>query len=64
MNMHYCRFQNTLDDLEECYENWKEEGLSDMEQKARTRLLRLCERIVADYGRQLYGPVGDKRRWE
>jgi hypothetical protein len=47
--MSYCRFQNTLPDLRDCYENWDEE-LSPEEEKARARLLKLCKDIVGDYG--------------
>ena len=51
-NMSYCRFQNTLQDLRDCYENWDGDGdgLSDEEDKARAQMLKLCEQIVADYG--------------
>jgi hypothetical protein len=48
-NMSYCRFRNTLPDLRDCYENWEEDADPE-EQKARERLLKLCEKIVADYG--------------
>lgn len=47
-NMSYCRFQNTLSDLEDCYENW-EDASSDEERAARARLLTICEWIVNDY---------------
>ena len=48
-NMSYCRFQNTLGDLRDCYENW-DEDLSEEEAKAQSRLLELCQWIVADFG--------------
>ena len=48
-NMSYCRFQNTLPDLRDCYESWEEES-SPEEEKAKARLLKLCEKIVADFG--------------
>ena len=44
-NMSYCRFQNTLRDLRDCYENMDEE-LSDEENRARKQLIILCETIV------------------
>jgi len=65
MNMSYCRFHNTLQDLEDCYENWENYGeepedeedideaqeyLSKDEAEARAKLLALCERIVKEYG--------------
>lgn len=50
-NMSYCRFENTLQDLRDCYDNWDEErDLSPEEEKARERMLKLCKRIWEDYG--------------
>jgi hypothetical protein len=56
MNMSYCRFQNTLSDLRDCYHNWdgdagtyeddEVEELSDDEREARNDLLALCRRII------------------
>lgn len=49
-NMSYCRFQNTLNDLRDCY-NAIEEGeaddseLSREELEAKTALLMLCEKF-------------------
>lgn len=54
-NMGYCRFENTLADLRDCYEHWEEkrgEDRSESEQKAQARMLKLCQRIVADYGEE------------
>ena len=49
-NMIYCRFENTLHDLRDCYENMDaEEDLSETEKKARERLIKLCKDIVEDY---------------
>lgn len=52
-NMSYCRFENTLADLSECYE-WLAEreptrDLSPAELKAFERLVKLCRRISEDY---------------
>lgn len=49
-NMSYCRFSNTLEDLQECYDNMDGEELSKEEEKARERLIKLCSKIVYDYG--------------
>jgi hypothetical protein len=52
-NMSYCRFQNTLADLEDCYDAWEEKAEKDLsleEQRARKRLIKVCENIAADYG--------------
>jgi hypothetical protein len=47
-NMSYCRFENTLKDLKDCYENM--EGiLSDSETRARRQLIDLCGDIVDQY---------------
>lgn len=50
-NMAYCRFQNTLGDLRDCYDNWDEkDSLSLEEEKARNKLIKLCEKIASDFG--------------
>ncbi|MGJ7529816.1 hypothetical protein [Variovorax sp. GB1P17] len=48
-NMSYCRFQNTLADLRDCWENLDAENLSEDETKARRRLIKLCVLIAEDY---------------
>jgi len=48
-NMSYCRFQNTLQDLRDCYENMDDTDLSDEEKRARRTLLKLCDQIVGDH---------------
>jgi len=50
-NMAYGRFSNTLQDLRDCFENW-EENISQEEQNAQMKLLRLCKKIVAEYGEE------------
>lgn len=48
--MSYCRFENTLDDLRDCFEHFRtEEELSEKETKKRKALFKLCKRIVEDY---------------
>ena len=47
-NMSYCRFQNTVSDLRDCSENMDDQ-LSDDEEKARIRLIKLCVDIADDY---------------
>lgn len=49
-NMSHCRFENTASDLKECYDHWEDANLSEYEKKARARILKLAEIIVADYG--------------
>jgi hypothetical protein len=48
-NMSYCRFQNTYNDLVDCYENMENVN-SDSEKRYRTRLIELCQDIIQDYG--------------
>jgi len=51
-NMHYCRYQNTLQDLREIYDSedyYDESELSDDERMARKRLFRLCAKIASDF---------------
>lgn len=48
MNMSYCRFENTLNDLKDCYENMDNVS-SDTEKKKRKQLIELCIDIALDY---------------
>jgi hypothetical protein len=48
-NMPYCRFQNTLSDLKDCYDNMDDEDLSEKEARARQRLISICSQIHYDY---------------
>jgi hypothetical protein len=47
-NMSYCRFQNTLRDLYDCNEHIEDEVSQD-EEKARKRLIKLCKSIADAY---------------
>ena len=51
-NMSYCRFENTLGDLHDCYNNMSEhlEDKSAQEIKARRFLIQLCCDIALAYG--------------
>jgi len=53
-NMSYCRFQNTLPDLEDCYESMDEDDqeLGETEANARTALIAVCAKIVEEYGEE------------
>lgn len=50
-NMSYCRFRNTLADLEDCLEHVNDD-LSDNseEEEARLQLVQLCREIVEEHG--------------
>jgi hypothetical protein len=50
-NMGYCRFQNTLSDLNDCYDALCDaRELSEDEQEARGRLVELCKQIAEEFG--------------
>jgi len=48
--MGYCRFQNTVQDLNDCYDHMDDDALSDEEKRARRRLIRMAIRIADCYG--------------
>lgn len=50
-NMSYCRFQNTLSDLEDCEESegmFDPSELSEEEKRARRKLISLCKTIASE----------------
>lgn len=49
MNMSYCRFQNTLQDLIDCDENLPKGDLSNAEARAFAELVELCKSIASKY---------------
>ena len=53
-NMGYCRFKNTLEDLQDCHRALDSMGdyrseLSEEELEAALKLFRLCELLADDY---------------
>ena len=44
-NMSYCRFENTLRDLQDCLEHINDDDMSADEIRARTTLIKTCEDI-------------------
>lgn len=44
--MSYCRFQNTVQDLNDCKQNIFDNELSRDEKKARRRLIEICVEII------------------
>jgi hypothetical protein len=46
MNMSYCRFENTYNDLIDCIENMHEEASNERDERYRIRLLQLMEETV------------------
>ena len=57
-NMSYCRFQNTVIDLQDCYDVFQglfydeDEGLSPNEERAKKRLISLCKGITVEFGEE------------
>ena len=49
MNMSYCRFENTVSDLRDCYDNMDSNDLSRSEFYARRHLIELCMTIACEY---------------
>lgn len=52
-NMSYCGFENTLTDLQDCYEHMEDDDLSESEIKARRQLIIECRNLAGDYGREV-----------
>jgi len=48
-NMSYCRYENTLKDLEDCEEHFDEKVNSDSEHEARKELIQLCMNIASSF---------------
>ena len=48
-NMSYCRFENTMNDLQDCYNHMDDKDLSDSEKEYRYCLIELCKSIVDEY---------------
>ena len=50
-NMSYCRFQNTVLELQDClYSLEEQDQLSPEEEQAKKTLIKLCEQIACDFG--------------
>jgi hypothetical protein len=49
MNMSYCRFQNTLSDLQDCFDNLPNGDLSNDEANAFAELVLLAKDIAERY---------------
>lgn len=53
-NMDYCKFENTLGDLRQCYADMDiDDDASDYEKRARESLLLLCKDIAGDYAGEI-----------
>jgi hypothetical protein len=68
-NMSYCRFENTLNDLVDCFQNISEEAENSRDERCRKQMIRyLFENIdfIEDLKRELDNPgmVIDDEEWE
>lgn len=45
-NMFYCRFENTYNDLMDCYNHIDDKYLSIQEKQFKEKLLKLCQEII------------------
>ena len=54
-NMSYCRFENTANDLQDCFEHMGDDinELSKSEKKNRLEILELAKDIIADFGYEI-----------
>jgi hypothetical protein len=50
-NMSYCRFENTLKDLQDCEDHLDDDkgDLSEEEYRAKQKLLELCKKIADEW---------------
>ena len=57
-NMSYCRYRNTLEDLQDC-QNYMEdtEELDWEEARARKWLIKMCVAIAEDYGHEIHKEI-------
>ena len=67
-NMSYCRFENTLRDLRDCYNNMDSDDLSQSEFYARKQMIELCMSLASEYvyllGQDFEGMFIDDEEWE
>ena len=70
MNMSYCRFENTFNDLIDCFDNIWEEAENERDERYRKNMIQfLKERIdeIEDLSEELDKPLGmfiDDEEWE
>ena len=70
MNMSYCRFENTFNDLIDCFDNIWEEAENERDERSRKQMIQfLKERIdeIEELSEELDKPLGmfiDDEEWE
>lgn len=63
-NMSYCRFENTLNDLRDCYYNMDSNDLSETEFHKRKQMIELCKSIVEEYEHLLDEEYVENEDWD
>ena len=53
VNMSYCRFENTLSDLMDCYDHMDDDDLSASETDARESMISMCKEIADMYSEKV-----------
>ncbi len=48
-NMSYCRFENTIRDLRDCFDNMDDNDLSKSEFRYRNMMIEMCREIADQY---------------
>lgn len=48
-NMSYCRFRNTLEALQDCFDYFGDTDLSEEEESASSELITLCKELAEKY---------------
>ena len=51
-NMSYCRFENTVSDLEDCFDHF-DEDVTGPEESARSQMIRVCVDVALNYGHEI-----------
>jgi len=63
-NMSYCRFENTLRDLRDCYRNMDSDDLSKSEFNARKQMIELCWDIYQEYCNNIDDEFEDEEEFD
>jgi len=54
-NMSYCRFENTMEDLQDCLNHISRKAENDYDENARIQMIGLFKEIMEDYDGDVVG---------
>ena len=54
-NMSYCRFENTMEDLQDCLNHINRKAENDYDENARIQMIGLFKEIMEDYDGDVVG---------